>query len=57
MADDKPLQIIRCVNASCGAVLLEADLKEGTIKKKCPKCKTITVITVSKQELKEPAHH
>ena len=57
MADDEPLQIIRCVNASCGAVLLEADLKEGTIKKKCPKCKTITVITVSKQELKEPAHH
>ena len=34
---------IRCSN--CRALLLEANLKDGIIKKICPRCKTINVIT------------
>lgn len=41
-----PLITYRCFAEDCRAVLFEADIKEGTIHKKCPKCKLLNVIEV-----------
>lgn len=34
---------VKCV--VCGKVLYEADIRDGTVKKICPKCKTENVYT------------